>query len=282
MERFEIWVNRLLMRIAPAWYASQVIRSMPMPDFGTLNPADIRSEEWLSLTSQISHASEYLSQLPGGWQVLAGDLKKLVSGKVLQRHVSINRLNGIQGLKGKALDFPSLRDWAMAQNDLGEPQSADEFDQAVFEFNASEHTPLPLRYREWDGRMYTSAADSLEEIGKLYRYALTHQCDISVRATLTLETVNAKKLEHLRSHYWWFIMHQRSALQIASLLNDCGYPAAAVSNLPGRPDMAYLFASKASRPLNRVILSLMTHNSSTSLMEFGRYLSRHRFSFRNS
>ncbi|WP_300424259.1 hypothetical protein [uncultured Thalassolituus sp.] len=279
--RIEIWINRTLMRVVPTWYAAQIIRTIPMPAFGVINPADVNAGQWLNLRAHLLHAANHLEASPGAWNVLAKDLKRLLSLKELQRHVSLNRLNGISGMTEKEGEYASLRDWVLAQSDLGEPESADEFDQAVHAFNTSDAGALPLIYREWDGRMYSTARARLPEIGSLYRYAMTHGRDISARCALTLETVNPKVLEHIRGNYWWFIMHRKSAIQVASLLEDCGFPAISVTALPGRPDMAYLFTTKVNRKLNRVVLNLMTHHASSGLTEFGRYLSRHRYSFRN-
>ena len=280
-DTIELWVNRLLMRIAPSWYASQVIRQISMPDYGTLNPSDVNSVEWLSLRRHLEHAAAQLEAAQQGWQSLGKDLQRLLVHKSLQRHVTLNRLNGVRGISVKSGEFLSLRDWAMAENDLAEFDNSDDFDQAIRDFNASEDSPLKLIYREWDGRMYTTALARLPEMGALIRYGNLHSREISVRATLLLESVNPKVLDHLRNQYWWFILHRRPAIQIASLLQDCGYPAIAIADLPGRPDMAWLFTSKSNRNLNRVVLNLMTNHSSSGLTELGRYLSRHKYGFRN-
>lgn len=281
IDTVERWMNRLLMRMAPSWYASQVIRQISLPDYGTLNPADVNSAEWLSLRRHLEHAAEQLEASQQGWNPLAKDLQRLLVHKNLQRHVTLNRLNGVRGITVKSGEFLSLRDWAMAENDLKEFDNADDFDQAIRDFNASEDSPLKLMYREWDGRMYTTALARLAEIGTLMRYGSLHARDINIRASLILESINPKVLDHLRNQYWWFILHRRPAFQIAALLNDCGYPAIAVSDLPGRADMAWLFTTKTNRNLNRVVLNLMTSHSSSGLTELGRYLSRHKYGFRN-
>jgi len=275
IERIDSVVISLLTRLAPTWYAGQIVRQIPMPEYPALNPLSCNAGDWFDLRSSANEAANQFQGVQALWQPLAKDLSHLVAGKHIKRHVSVQKLIGASGIPG---DFSTLPEMAQAQSDLEEYESEEAFDLAVRGFSQS----IPVTHREWDGRMYCESSELASALLPVIQHAIRKQRDITIPANFTIEAVKSEPLERIRSRYWWFLMHRDSADALTELFQQCGFPVLQTQGLAGRPDLAWFFAPKQHPRVNKVILELMCHHRSSQLTEFGRYLSTHRRKFRNN
>lgn len=317
VDRVDRFIHRLLMRIAPVWYARQSIDRLPFPDMRPINGASAHAEEWLTLAPTLDHTATALQQQEGLWAALGKEVSHLLVYKSLPRPVSLTRLGGSLGLGSSA--HPSLREWCHAYMatksatpasahaavqlnlDAGDAEDSDASHMNVEDINANDspdtdtpiadsdefdarlravRQPLKVTYREWDGRYFATDAKALMPLMPLLHFAMIQQRDAAVPATLTIEAVKSAPLERIREHLWWFLISAEAARSLVSLLQQCGFPVTMVEGLPGRPDLAFVFASKRQVALNRVVLHLMSTHRSTQLTEFGRFLSQHRAPYR--
>lgn len=265
------------MRLAPVWYASQVIRAQKLPECPTINPLSSHAILWFDLDKSLQHASNTLNKTGPEWHLLAKDISKLSQAKQLKRKISLLKLTGAVELPDKYKAYSTLREAVMSDNELTSYDSADDFDNAGKELPSN----IPLIYREWDGRIQAEQLDADSPIFNLLYYASIHKRDLSLAADVLVKTIKPEPLERIRSKYWWFLLHKNSADTLTQLFHQCGFRAAQSGPLPDRLDHAFFFTPKTNIRINRLILTLMTQHKSTQLTEFGRYLSSHKHGFRN-
>ncbi len=277
LDKLEQWVSYMLMRIAPVWYASQIISTQKLPESPTINPLTSHAEHWFDLEQGLKYASETLYQGPAEWHLLAKDISKLALHKPLNRKMSLLRLTGALELPEKYKSYTTLREATLADDELIEYESSSEFEAA----GAAIPPQMPLVYREWDGRVQAQTLADDSPILSLLRYAAIHKRDISLSADVLVETIKPEPLERIRAKYWWFLLHKDSATILTQLFHQCGFHATHTGALPDRPQHAFFFTHKRNKRINRLILTLMTQHKSTQLTEFGRYLSTHKHGFRN-
>lgn len=277
LQRLEQWVSYLIMRMAPVWYANQIIRAQPLNEYPTINPLTCRAEQWFDLQQSLKYSADSLFEGPSEWHTLARDISRLPQHKPLNRKISLLRLTGALNLPEKYANYTTLREISVSDNEVNNYETAEEFDSA----GASLPKNLPLIYREWDGRVLLASLSQTDELLPLMRYAAIHKRDLSLTAELTIESIKPEPLERIRTKYWWFLLHKDSAQALSQLFHQCGFQATYTGPIPNSPEHAFFYTTKSNTRINRLILTLMTQHRSNQLTEFGRYLSQHKHGFRN-
>ena len=88
-------------------------------------------------------------------------------------------------------------------------------------------------------------------------------------------------LDRIHSEFWVLLMTRDSATAIHELLQRAELPAVIADFEWRRSDLAFLIARKNNRKLNQIFLNLLNKRSGQHVLEFGRWLGRHHFPFRN-
>ena len=279
-ESLETLLNNLLQRLFPAWYARQAAREMHLQPLGVLNPNSFLCHRWMSLHAIIKAMNESLLTQGDDWQALTGLLGKLIIEKEYTRPLSITALDGLEQ-SSMENDWPNLQSWAEhAGKDLPH-ESADDFDQQAKLAFPDANKPHRVVYREWDGRYYWINPDDAPHLAAALIYAQQKQRSISFNATINVESINDKALDNIRADYWLILLTRESAYPVFDLISRAGLPAVLCEFEWRRSDLVFLVGRKNNRKLNQVILNLLDNRSNQQILEFGRFLARQNFPFRN-
>ncbi|WP_430461610.1 hypothetical protein ACQUQU_02185 [Thalassolituus sp. LLYu03] len=276
----ETFLNNLLQRLFPVWYAQQAAREAQLLPLGVLNPNSFLSHRWMSLPAIVRALSESLAAHGNDWQALIELLEKLVTEKEYQRPLSISAIDGLEQSSHEQ-DWPNLLSWAEHAGKDIPHESADDFDAALHRAFPDSNKPHRVVYREWDGRYYWLNKEEPTDLAAALLFAHQKQRSASVNALINVETVNTKVLDRIRADYWLLLLQRESAYPVFDLIARAGLPATLAEFEWRRSDLVFLIARKNNRKLNQIILNLMNNRSTQQILEFGRYLSRQNFPFRN-
>jgi hypothetical protein len=277
----EAFLNRWLQRLAPTWYANQAVRQIALNDIGILNPSSYLAHRWMSLTSIISTCEEGLPEKHPVFSPLKPLLQKLLVSKKFDRLLNLTTITGVEVSSQDDKDYASLAHWAVAQPNLPPCSSADEFDALINQHFGKGNTPPKVVYREWDGRYYWINSEEPVVIATIARFATEKQREARVKAEIHVESVHEVTLERIRQQFWWLLLAKEQANIIHALLDAARLPVVVTNFESRRDDLAFLITPKHNPRLNRILLTLIQNKSSQEIVEFGRFLSRHHYAFRN-
>lgn len=282
----ETFFNNLLQRLFPVWYAAQASREITLHPIGILNPNSYLSHRWLSLHSVFRSLSESLqaqsSQEPAGsnWQPLCELLDKLITEREFRRSLSISAIDGIEN-SSEEEDWPNLQSWAEHSAAGVEHSTAEDFDRCIHQAFPEEEKPHRIVYREWDGRYYWQNKGDVTSFAAAVLYIHETQRDANISALINVESINTKVLDRLRNDYWLLLLKRESAYPVHDLMVRAGLPVALAEFEWRRSDLVFMVARKNDRRVNRILLSLMNNRSTQQILEFGSWLNRRHFPFRN-
>ena len=277
----EAFLNRWVQRLAPAWYANQAVRQIALSNMGTLNPSSYLAHRWMSLASIISACEQGLPEKHPIFAPLHPLLQKLLVSKKFDRLLNLTTITGVEISSQDDKDYASLAHWAIAQPNLPPCSTADEFDTLLNQHFGKGSTPIKVIYREWDGRYYWINREEPIVVAAVAKFATEKQREARVKAEIHVESVHEATLERIRQQFWWLLLAREQADAIHALLNAAHLPVAVTSFESRRDDLAFLIAPKHNPRLNRILLTLIQNRSSQEVVEFGRFLSRHHYAFRN-
>lgn len=272
LSSFENYLNMLVLRLFPAWYTSQLARTMELSPLGTLNTLSFQSQNWLSLHSALQGLSQSLPMEPQ-WQLLNKALSKLISEVEYSRRMQIKGIHGIEHYEGEQ-DWPTLIAYAEDNAQDIEINSAEEFEEMVNETFPDENKPHQLVFREWDGRCYWNNPEEPTKLAALQRYAHQHDRDAQILAKIRVENINNKALDSIRNSWWLLLLNREDALRIMALIEQTKLPIIMADFEWRRNDLAVLVARKDNRRINQIFLNLIDKRSTKNVLEFGSYLSR--------
>ncbi|MAK91453.1 MAG: hypothetical protein CMI13_09500 [Oleibacter sp.] len=273
-------LNGLIQKMFPAWYACQAAKEAHLGNLGVLNPHSFLSHRWLSLHAVFSDAGKSLTEAGEEWKPLCDLLEKLISEREFNRSLSISAIDGLEH-SAHDEDWPNLYSWAEHVGKDVPHDSAEDFDRLRQEAFPAENKPHRMVYREWDGRYYWLNKSDSAAFAGLLLHAQKKQRDANINTLINVESINDKVLDRIHAEYWWLLLTRDSAEAIYALLEQAGLPATLADFEWRRSDLEFLIARKNNRKLNQVILNLLNKRSSQHIIEFGRWLGRHHFPFRN-
>jgi len=276
----EGFFNRILQSLFPAWYAKQAAREMRLQPLGVLNPNSFLCHRWMSLHAIVAALSESLQAHDSDWKDLSELLSKLVTERELKRPVSIMALDGLEQ-SSQEEEWPNLLSWAEHTCGSISFESEDDFDRNLRDAFPDSNKPHRMVYREWDGRYYWINNGDSPAFAAALRYAQQKQRNANIQATLSIEGVNQKALDRIRSDYWLLLLTRDSAYPMFDLISRAELPAVMGEFEWRRSDLVFLVGRKNSRKLNQIMLNLLNNRSSQQILEFGRWLSRQNHPFRN-
>ncbi len=280
LTELETLLNSLLQRLFPVWYATQTAREISLETIGILNPNSFLCHRWLSLHSVIQGLQNSLQAHNSDWLELQDLLGKLLVEKEYPRRLSITAIDGVEQSQHEQ-DWPNLLSYAEHNSTGIVIETAEDFDTRLHETFPADQQPHRVIYREWDGRYYWINPDEPVLFGALQLYAQQHQLDRSFNATINVESLNTKVLDRIRQDWWLLLLKRDSAYQMYDLMSRGNLPVALGEFEWRRSDLVFLVARKNNRHINRIFLNLLNNRSSQEVLEFGRFLSRQHFPFRN-
>lgn len=277
----ELFINRLIQRLFPAWYAVQAAKEIPLDTMGPINPNSFLSRRWLNVEHAIDTCQSSLRDAGDEWQPLHALLGQLRTVSDVRQTVAISDINGIENSQYSE-DWPNLM--AYAEHTIGEQpwQSAEEFDNNLLTAFPTDQAPFTIRYREWDGRYVLVNENDSAALSATLHHCYNKQRDHKIKANVLVESINPKALEKMQQGYWLVLMKREAAYQVLDLLQRANLAAISAEFETRRPDLVLLVARKKNRTINRVMLNLMDQRSSQQIQDFGRYLLNHHFPFKSS
>lgn len=280
LTELETFLNNLLQRLFPVWYATQTAREIQLDTIGILNPNSFLSHRWLSLHSVLQGLQQSLQTQGSDWLELQELLSKLLTEKEYARRLSIKAIDGVEQSQHEQ-DWPNLLSYAEHNSTGIVIETAEDFDTRLHEAFPASQQPHRVVYREWDGRYYWINPEEPVVLGALQLYAQQHQRDISFNATINVESLNSKVLDRIRNDWWLLLLKRDSAYLMYDLMSRGELPVALGEFEWRRSDLVFLVARKNNRRINRIFLNLLNNRSTQEVLEFGRFLSRQHFPFRN-
>ncbi|MAD46226.1 MAG: hypothetical protein CMH98_14580 [Oceanospirillaceae bacterium] len=276
----ETFLNGLIQKMFPAWYAAQAAKEAHLGNIGILNPHSYLSHRWLSLHAVASAAQQSLAGQGEEWKPLCGFLEKLITEREFNRTLSVSAIDGVEN-SAHDEDWPNLYSWAEHVGKDVPHDTAEDFDRLLHEAFPAADKPHRMVYREWDGRYYWINKGDSAAFAGLILYAHDKQRDANINALINVESINNKVLDRIHSEFWVLLMTRDSATAIHELLQRAELPAVIADFEWRRSDLAFLIARKNNRKLNQIFLNLLNKRSGQHVLEFGRWLGRHHFPFRN-
>lgn len=280
LTELENYLNSLVQKLFPVWYITQAARELQLQPIGILNPSSFLSHRWMSLHSVLQSLDQSLTNQDGDWKELQELLGKLLVEKEYPRRLSITAINGVEQSQ-HIDDWPSLL--AYAENNPNELviEGAEDFDAKLHEAFPNENKPHRVVYREWDGRYYWINPTEPDLLAALQMYAQENDRDASISALINVESINSSALDRIRNDWWLLIVAAEQANYIHRLAQDAQLPIAKANFEWRRDDLHVLVARKNDPRINKIFLSLINKRSTQDVLEFGGWLSRHHFPFRN-
>lgn len=280
----EAFLNSLIQRLFPAWYANQAVREMPLHDMGSLNPNSFLSHRWLSMHSVIQAMQGSLENAGPDWQELHQLLGKLIVEKDYQRHLSVSVIHGVEYSTHEE-EFPNILSYAehalQQQQWQQEWQTTEQFEHHLLQAFPQQDIPHRMVYREWDGRYYWLNKEEPVHLAAVLMHCQHKQRDARISASINVESLHLPTLDAIRSKYWLILMQRDDAYQVLQLLDQAGFGVIPCEFEWRRSDLLILAGRKSNRKLNNILLSLQNNRSSQQVTDLGRYLSRHYYPFRN-
>jgi len=276
----ETFLNSLIQRLFPAWYANQAVKEAQLGQIGILNPNSYLSHRWLSLHSVITSVSQSLADSGEEWGSLRNMLEKLISEREFKRSLSISAIDGLESSAHEE-DWPNLYSWAEHAGKNISHDTAEEFEELKNKAFPPEDKPHKMVYREWDGRYYWINKGDVSAFAAMLLHAREKHRDATVGALINVESINTKALDQIRNDYWMLLLTRDSAAAVNELLSVAQLPAVMADFEWRRSDLAFLIARKNNRKLNQILLNLLNNRSAQQVIEFGRWISHHHHPFRN-
>lgn len=280
LTEFETFLNQLLQRFFPVWYAAQAAREMQPEPLGSINPVSFLSHRWLSLHAVLQGLQQSLQAQGSDWLELQELLSKLLVEKEYPRRLSITAIHGVEQSQHEQ-DWPNLSVYAEHNCDSINIGGAEDFDTLLHQTFSTEHKPHRVVYREWDGRYYWLNPDEPDGLAALQLYAHEHQRDASFSALINVESLHSRVLERLCQDWWLLLLKRDSAYLLHDLMSRGNLPVAMGEFEWRRSDLVFLAARKNNRSINRIFLNLLNHHSSHEVLDFANFLNRQHFPFRN-
>lgn len=283
LTELETFLNNLIQRIFPVWYATHAAREIQTQPMGQLNPTSFLSHRWMSLHSVLQSLNSSLESQGDDWKELITVLEKLLVENEYPRRLSISSIHGVEQSRFDE-EWPNLKAYAaQCGRDTELPDFA-AFLKAVkraFPERQADEAPHRVVYREWDGRYYYINQEEPYDLAAAQLYAEQHQCDSSVNVTINVESINSKALDKLRHEYWLLLLKRDSAYWLHDLIARANLPVAIAEFEWRRSDLSFLVGRKSDRRINRIFLNLLSNRSSQEVLDFGSYIARQHFPFRN-
>lgn len=280
LNELERMLNGLLQRLFPVWYAGQAAQEMTLEPMGILNPNSFLCHRWLSLHAVVQGLQQSLHAQSGDWQELQTLLDKLLTEKEYPRRLSISAIDGVEQSEHEQ-DWPNLLSYAEHNAADISLSTVEEFDTCLHEAFPDSEKPHRIVYREWDGRYYWINPREPQQLAALQLFTHQRQHDASISASINVESLNSRALDQLREQWWLLLMKRDSAYLLHDLMTQGNLPVAMGEFEWRRSDLVFLVARKNNRHINRIFLNLLNHRSSQEVLEFGGFLSRQHFPFRN-
>jgi hypothetical protein len=186
MPNLEVWLNMLLQRLFPAWYAVRYAREMKMGLIGELNPRSFLCHRWLSLPAIHASAADALENAGPLWLEAASLLRKVTRHKLHKRYLSITNLLAIENCDVEQ-DYPSLVEFAEACCAEMVPDSADDFSILLNQTFDEKKAPFPVAYREIDGRYYFKNNDNGKPLAALILACRDKGRDVNLNCEIEVE-----------------------------------------------------------------------------------------------
>lgn len=278
--QIETWFNMLLQRLFPVWYCIRFITESPFEFIGDINPKSHLAHKWLSVTKVCSSASKSLAKGGQDWADCADLLSKIPKTRSIRRYISIRNLLAVETCQDEA-DYPTLLEYA-ERNSVDLPNShAEHFEQLAHIAFPDEHKAYKVEYHEIDGRYFIFNEQEPRELGALLLQCRDRQRDLNIKADIDIEFVDMRAVEILRSRYWLLIMKRDNAYQLAYLIRSCGIACQLAEFERRRSDLVFLIIKKNDAKAVRIVEALVRSHLPRSVVEFGRYLSKHQYPYRN-
>jgi len=279
--QIETWFNLLLQRLFPVWYCIRFITESPMAFIGDINPKSHLGQRWLSVTKVCKSASESLLKGGDEWADCADLLAKIPKSRSLRRYISIRNLLAVEYCPDEG-EYPTLLEYA-ENNSTDIPNShAEHFEHLAHIAFPEDNKAYHVEYHEIDGRyfLYNGTQDP-KELGALLLQCRDRQRDLNIKADIDIEFVDMRAVEILRSRYWLLIMKRDIAYQLAYLVRACDISCQLAEFERRRSDLVILVIKKNNAKAVRIVEALVRTHLPRSVVEWGRYLSKHQYPYRN-
>lgn len=277
----EEFLNLLAQRLFPRWYARQAAKELELPELGVLNPESFLSHRWLSVISACEAAAESLQSAPEQWHSLSDMLKKVISETEYKRNLSITAISGLQSSQVQD-ELVSIEDYA-AQHCSDIPhETVEDFDRNLHEAFPDSERPFHVSYREWDGRYYLMNKEEPRHFGALRLQCKEKKRDYNLGCVIHVESVHGRILDRIRAGYWLLLMKREPAYQLYQLMKPANLPCEIAEFEWRRGDLVFFVTRKNNHTINQILLNLMGAHGSGQVLDWGRFLSRIRYPFRNN
>lgn len=278
--QIETWFNMLLQRLFPVWYCIRFISESPLEFIGDINPKSHLAYKWLSVTKVCKSAAESLVKGGQDWADCADLFSKIPKARSIRRYISIRNLLAVEHCNDES-DYPTLLEYA-ERNSTDIPNShAEHFEKLAHIAFPDEHKAYKVEYHEIDGRYFIFNDKEPIELGALLLQCRDRQRDLNIKADIDIEFVDMRAVEIMRSRYWLLIMKRDSAYQLAYLIRSCDIACQLAEFERRRSDLVFLVIKKNNAKAVRIVEALMRSHMPRSVVEFGRYLSKHQYPYRN-
>ncbi len=279
--QIETWFNMLLQRLFPVWYCIRFITESPMAFIGDINPKSHLAHRWLSVTKVCKSAAESLLKGGDDWADCADLLAKIPKTRSLRRYISIRNLLAVEHCTDEG-EYPTLLEYA-EHNSIDIPNShAEHFERLAHIAFPDDHKAYHVEYHEIDGRyfLYNDTTEP-KELGALLLQCRDRQRDLNIKADIDIEFVDMRAVEIMRSRYWLLIMKRDTAYQLAYLIRACDISCQLAEFERRRSDLVILVIKKNNAKAVRIVEALVRTHLPRSVVEWGRYLSKHQYPYRN-
>lgn len=278
--QIETWFNMLLQRLFPLWYCIRFISESPLQYIGDINPKSHLLHKSLSIYKTCKSASESLIKGGESWADCADLLSKIPRTRSIRRYISIRNLLAVESCHDEG-DYPSLLEYA-EKNSVDMPNShAEHFEQLAHIAFPDDHKAYRVDYHEIDGRYFLYNDQEPKELGALLLQCRDRQRDLNIKADIEIEFVDMRAVEIMRSRYWLLIMKRDTAYQLAYLIRACGIDCQLAEFERRRSDLVFLVIRKNNAKAAQIVEALMRSHMPRSVVEWGRYLTKHQYPYRN-
>lgn len=276
----ETWLNMLLQRLFPGWYAVRYAREMKISNLGELNPRSFLCHRWLSLPAIHASAADALENAGPLWQEAAGLLRKIIRHKMHKRYLSITNLLAIESCDSEQ-DYPHMLAFAEANCADHVPDSADDFSILLNQTFDEHNAPFPVAYREIDGRYYYKNKDDGKALGALLLACRDKGRDVKLNCEIEVESCNEKALESLRARYWVLLMPREAAYQLNYLIREAKLQCQIAEFEWRRSDLVFLVLKRNHVRIAQLAEAICRERTPLKVLDWGRFLSSHQVPFRN-
>lgn len=278
--QIETWFNLLLQRLFPVWYCIRFISETPMEQIGNINPKSHLASNWLSVHKVCISASDSLAKGGPEWSDCADLLAKIPKTRNLRRFISIRNLLAVNSCQDED-DYPSLLEYAERHSTNLPNSHAEHFEQLAHVAFPDDNEAYKVEYHEIDGRYFIYNEVEPIELGALLLQCRDRQRDLNIKAEIEIEFVDMRVVEILRSRYWMLIMKRDAAYQLAYLIRSCGITCQLAEFERRRSDLVFLVIKKNNAKAVRIVEMLVRTHLPRSVVEWGRYLTKHQYPYRN-